>query len=108
MICDFDGCTTKARYCIEWWGLDQYGENPVVADERSSCGDPEHLIALSQHNEYGGYPDEIHNANTGDVKHRLLELVNAAIDDTLDKETIERLVEFGDSPRQQLLLFPGY
>ncbi|GAF85972.1 unnamed protein product, partial [marine sediment metagenome] len=61
MVCNYEGCWSRAKYCIEWWGLNQHGKNPVVADERDVCANPKHIISLANHDEYGGYPDEIHS-----------------------------------------------
>lgn len=105
MNCNYEGCGEKAGYCIEWWGLNQHGKNPVVADERYSCSNPEHLIRLSQHNAYGGYPDEIYSVGTFEIKQDLLSLVKKAIDGDLESETIDNLVLIADPPKEQLSLF---
>ena len=105
MICDYEGCWDKAKYCIEWWGLNQHGENPIVADECYVCSNPKHLIELSQHRAYGGYPDEIHSIETYEVKSKLLSLVEKVIDGELELETIDNLVLIADPPKEQLQLF---
>jgi hypothetical protein len=102
MICDYEGCWDRAKYCIEWWGLNQYGENPIVADECYACSNPSHLIELSQHKAYGGYPDEIHSVENYEVKPKLLSLVKKAIDGELAPESIDNLVLIADPPKEQL------
>ena len=57
--CYVDGCQNPPKYIIEWYGLNQHGENPEVADERASCEKFEHLVNLSYHDRFGGVPDGI-------------------------------------------------
>ncbi len=102
------GCPNKAKYCIEWWSLNQYGKNPYVVDERYSCAKPDHLIALSEHKEYGGYPDEINTVEGERVKPELLSLVKKAMDKELDIDTIDDIVYVADAPKEQLKLFPEF
>jgi len=57
--CYVDGCQNPPKYILEWYGVDQNGENPDVADERAACEQFEHLLSLSYHNDFGGVPDGI-------------------------------------------------
>lgn len=57
--CYLDGCQKPPKYIIEWYGLDQHGKNPEVADERAVCEEFEHLVKLSYHDSFGGVPDGI-------------------------------------------------
>ncbi|MBU0459905.1 MAG: hypothetical protein KJ597_07395 [Nanoarchaeota archaeon] len=57
--CYVDGCNKSPRYIIEWYGVNQYGQNPEVADERAVCDQFSHLVNLSYHNRFGGVPDGI-------------------------------------------------
>lgn len=103
--CEYEGCQRKSAYGLEWWGLNQHGEDPRVVAERYSCPIPEHLVRLAHHDDFGGYPDEINDADTGEVKSRLLDLVCKALDGEVDKETIDSLVSIADPPVGQLQLF---
>ncbi|MEK6950979.1 MAG: hypothetical protein AABX13_04625 [Nanoarchaeota archaeon] len=100
--CGYEHCDRSAVYCLEWWGVNQYGKNPIIVSERYSCLDPEHLIDLAHHNEYGGYPDEINSVETGEAKSRLLELVKKGMDRELDLDTLDNLVLIADPPPEQL------
>jgi hypothetical protein len=66
------------------------------------CDNPSHLIELSQHKAYGGYPDEIHSVENYEVKPKLLSLVKKAIDGELAPESIDNLVLIADPPKEQL------
>ena len=103
MKCSYDGCEKKARYCIEWWGLNQHGKNPIVVDESYSCTNPHHLIELSHNPNLGGYPDEI-NIEPGLYEEplpKLLALVQQAMDEELKLDTIENIVMISDPPKEQ-------
>jgi len=108
MICNYEGCNKRARYCIEWWGLNQHGKNPHLADECYSCTDPHHLIKLSHNSNLGGYPDEIYTDTPPGVRSKvlpkLLELVKKAMDGELKPDSIENIVEHSDPPKEQLAL----
>ncbi len=60
-FCEVEDCENSAKYFIEWYGLNQYGENPVVVDEIDVC--EFHLVKSSVHPDYGGVPD-----NIGDIE----------------------------------------
>ena len=57
--CYVDGCQSPPKYIIEWYGVDQNGENPDVADEVAVCEQFDHLVRLSYNDRYGGVPDGI-------------------------------------------------
>ena len=105
MVCAYEGCTNKRQYCIEWQGLNQYGKRPVVVQERFSCFNPERLIALSHHEHYGGYPDEINDRHTFELKKDLLTFVKKSMDGDLNKETLDNLTNIFDPPKEQESLF---
>lgn len=103
--CQYEGCQRKSAYGLEWWGLNQHGKDPRIVAERYSCHLSEHLVGLAHHDDFGGYPDEINVADTGEVKSRLLDLVRRALDGEVDRETIDHLVSVADPPPGQLSLF---
>ncbi len=37
-------CGKPAKYVIEWYGVNQFGENPEVVDERSTCSNFDHIV----------------------------------------------------------------
>jgi len=67
--CCVEGCINQAQYVIEWYGLNQFGKNPVVADERPVCGDFTHMVHASFHDQFGGVPDGVVDAETLDKEH---------------------------------------
>ena len=104
--CNSEGCLSEPAYCIEWFGLNQHGKNPIVVMERYSCDNSRHLIASSQNNVFGGYPDEIQNTTHYEAKPKLLTAVKMAMDGKLDPLSIDHLVVNADpNPRQLRLGF---
>ena len=74
--CYIDGCECPAKYCIEWYGVNQHGGDPLVADERPVCGNMDHIVSASAHDDYGGTPDGIVDIKTYEIEHpELLEKV---------------------------------
>jgi len=61
-------CGGKAVYVIEWYGVNQFGENPEVIEERSVCGDFNHIVEASRH-EFYGLPDGIVDYKTLDKEY---------------------------------------
>ena len=103
-------CGEEARYLLEWWGLNQHGENPEIADETYVCSNPEHIIQEAHHPDYGGYPDAICDVlNDEEEVPELLELIIKAMDNPTSESigTIEVFV-MRTSPmgKRQLELFP--
>lgn len=88
--CQHEDCAQKAAYCIEWWGDNPLFEEPELVDERHSCNNSEHLVALSRHEDYGGYPDEIYDVKSLYAQEDILKAVKDAIDG--DMTGIEQLV----------------
>lgn len=78
--CYIDDCEKPLKYIIEWYGLNQLGENPEIVDECNTCDDFEHLVKASYHNEYGGTPDGIVDYKTGEENPSLLEKVISSMD----------------------------
>jgi hypothetical protein len=70
MDCTFTSCHDQAQHLIEWWGVNQHGERPEVADERYSCH--RHILIASYHSAYGGAPDEIRDLQTDTPDIKLL------------------------------------
>ncbi len=104
-------CGEEARYLLEWWGLNQHGENPEIADEIYVCSNPEHIIKEAHHPDYGGCPDAVCDALNGkEESPELLELIIKAMDNPTP-ENISAIEAFvmGTSPigKRQLELFPG-
>ena len=78
--CYVDECQNKARYIIEWYGLNQYGKDPEVVDEIAACEQFLHLVSLSYHDEFGGVPDGIVDFDDRDKENpSLLEKVIGAM-----------------------------
>jgi len=73
LSCEIEGCENSAKYCIEWYGVNQYGENPYVVDERNVC-EP-HLVEGSVHEDFGGVPDGIVDLESYKERPELLEEV---------------------------------
>ena len=71
--CEIDNCTNYSRYCIEWWGENQFKKNPITVDERYVC--ESHLVAGSFHEDYGGVPDLIIDLESDKERPELLEEV---------------------------------
>jgi hypothetical protein len=109
-MCEHEGCKNKDVYCVEWWGLNQFGKDPEIVHEVYSCANPKHLIALSGPEEYdGSLPDNIYNVNTDKGKPRLLAIVTNALEGKLDHQTkraIDHLTSIVNSPKGQPTLFP--
>ena len=79
--CYIEGCNRPATYMIEWYGVNQHGEDPHVADERPVCDDINHIVSASEHDEYGGVPDGIVDCATLNIEHpELLEEVIKKMD----------------------------
>jgi len=102
--CASFSCAEKPFYCLEWWGLNQHGENPLVVFERYSCA--MHLLNSAIHECYGGYPDEIQDAVTLTPKPRLLAVIKKAFDEEWESERLEGMLHIVDPPKEQLSLFP--
>ncbi len=74
-------CGKPAKYIIEWYGVNQFGKNPEVADEKSVCSNFNHIVQASRHEDYGGVPDGIVDYKTLNIEHpSLLEKVIEAMD----------------------------
>jgi hypothetical protein len=101
MRCEYKGCNNNAEYSIEWWGLDQDGKNPTIVDELHTCNNPEHVVNLSKHQEFGGYPDEIQSIGNYEPKTAILYQVKDVIDGKLEKIDIS----VADPLKEQLRLF---
>lgn len=67
--CYVDGCQSPPKYVIEWYGVNQDGENPRVVCERPVCERLEHLVESSHHDDFGGTPDGIVDIKTLEVEH---------------------------------------
>ncbi len=94
--CGYKECNNQPDYCVEWWGLNQHGKDPMVVLERYSCRDPHHLIRVSHNDIFGGYPDEIQDASTYHALPKLLSAVRSAMDRKLDHSSIANLVRDAD------------
>ncbi len=102
MKCSHSGCNEEAAYCIEWWGENQLFGEPELADERHSCANSEHLLALSHHDAYGGYPDEIYSMKTWEKQEELMRAVNDGLDG--DSSGIAKIVKDTQSLKGQMRL----
>jgi len=67
--CSIENCQNPASYLIEWYGVNQHGENPVVVDERQVCENFDHIVRASHHESYGGFPDGIVDIETTVIEH---------------------------------------
>ena len=103
-FCEHPCCDRKADYCIQWDGLNQHGENPEVVSTVYSCSNPGHLIELSDHPDFGGYPDYIWNLHDRKGKPRLLKNIKKGLDDELDPELVEKIFFLADPPKELLKL----
>jgi hypothetical protein len=72
--CDFVNCRNTARYKFEWCSYNQYEE--VTEYEAYSCGNPLHLIHLSEpiHSDLKD-PDILTNLEYNQEERRLLEFI---------------------------------
>ena len=67
MNCYVEGCKNPVKYCIEWLGVNQYGENPEVVAEVDVCSNISHIQYawnLSEYVDDFGEPDNIGDAET--------------------------------------------
>ena len=79
--CYIERCLQPAQYVLEWYRLNQHGQDPEVADERSVCSDFYHLVEAGKHEAFGGFPDGIVDSKTLQVEHaKLLEKVIEAME----------------------------
>lgn len=79
--CYIEGCDFDIQYTIEWYGLDQYGNNPIVVWERHICCNPLHLLRASYHEMYGGFPDGVTDFETHEREHpEILEEIVGAME----------------------------
>ncbi len=67
--CYVERCLQPPQYVIEWYSLNQHGQNPLVADERHVCDDFYHLVEAGKHESYGGFPDGIVDSKTLQIEH---------------------------------------
>lgn len=67
--CYIEGCGRLATYIIEWHGVNQHGENPLVVGERPVCDNIKHIVTASEHEDYGGVPDGIVDYKTESIEH---------------------------------------
>jgi len=74
-------CKRKSQYTLEWYGVDQNGENPEVAGEREVCGRFRHIVEIVEgsENPYGDTPNGIVKNRTGEEQPELLEVLEQAI-----------------------------
>lgn len=104
--CAYPDCPAASAYCLEWWGVNQHGKNPLVVYERYSCEDSAHLIACADHEDFGGYPDEVYRCDDSEeVLPQLLFFIRGALDKTLSASTLENLVLIADPDKRQIDLF---
>lgn len=104
--CKLEGCLRPPVYVIEWYGLNQHGKNPIVADEALVCGNFAHIFALSHHPAYGGTPDGVVDIETLDIEHpdivdKILQAMRVE-DET--PELLERHLQTVDITGRQLVL----
>ena len=61
--CNYCGC--DAGYVVEYWGLNQFGENPVVMEEIPVCSDPSHIsFGIDEYSHEFGDADNIMEIST--------------------------------------------
>ena len=70
--CEINGCGKKAVYCFEWYGVNQFGEDPEIVGERNVCSDRNHLLRGSEHDDYG-FAESIIDIETYEELPSLLE-----------------------------------
>jgi len=100
MNCDYPGCDGNAKYCIEWWGVDQFGGDPLVERERHTCSYEDHIIHLARTGFNGGVPDEINKDDTGKVEEGLLKIIKKIMSE--EKEPVDLKHE---NPQQKRFSF---
>lgn len=88
--CYIERCLQLAQYVIEWYGFNQHGQNPEVADERSVCDNFYHLVEAGKHEAFGGFPDGIVDSKTLQIEHPIL---------------LERVIKVMEHSEEQLELF---
>jgi len=96
-------CAEAPLYCLEWWGVNQYGKNPLVVFECYSCAS--HLLSSALHLDYGGYPDEIQDSETLQPQPYLLAVVSRALDEEWSPQRLEEMLHLVDPRDGQLFLF---
>lgn len=117
----YPGCRHDRVFWIQWFCLNQHGEIIDIAGDRYSCKDPEHLIALSDHDDprgdgedfynfYGNRfedpPEEIYNLVDDQVEERLTTLVSDVLYGKAERSEVEELLKVIPSFERQLKLFP--
>jgi len=92
MVDRCDDCGKKSLYVLEWWGVNQYGENPEVVLELGSCGNFEHMLNASTIGSNDlDVLDEIYNTKDYAQHPELSRLVNQAFrQKNLDRELYQR------------------
>ncbi len=68
-----DYCFERPKFCLEWWGVNQQGEDPEIKDENYACDDMRHIRHAAYHSAYGGFPDEVSETETGKIRPDILE-----------------------------------
>lgn len=85
-------CEKPSLFVIEWYGVDQYGKNPELVDDRGVCGSFEHLVHASRHEEYGGVPDAIFLKYSNKKQSELLNAVLEISYPKNAKQALEKMI----------------
>ena len=89
--CYVQYCNNPLQHIIEWHGLNQYGENPEIVDERYVCEEIEHLVQVSRHADFG-FPDAVLDYKTEKEKPELLKRITEILDQDNPKNQLELML----------------
>lgn len=89
--CNYRECKSKPVYILEWLGLNQRGEDPLVVSEIYACENMQHILYLCrEESEYEPEPEGVSLISTEEE----------------DLGMLERILNELDPSRNQRLLFP--
>ena len=103
-------CSEKSTYILEWYGLNQYGEKPIVVREIGACSNFRHIVESAKigYDDFGKM-DGIVDYETLDREHpKLTDLVNEANQHGVHEEVLKKaqsLIDMELSPNQLLFSF---
>lgn len=78
--CFEETCTRMPAYEVEWYGMNQHGEETFVSDFQYSCDIFNHIVRVARHDDFGGLPDGIIDMKSSEEDKNLLERVCDALD----------------------------
>lgn len=99
-------CENPALFVVEWYGVDQKGENPELVEDRGVCGRFEHLVHASKNDYYDGPPDAIFLKDSDDDEQpELLKIIIGVLNPENTKQALENAVRGEELIRKIKLQF---